>query len=123
MRRIVCCLALLALALSLPRHARASADVAERPPNFVFILADDLGCDHFFGFIDANAAHQHYPKKLWLDREEKAVEGYANVLFTDDALGFLKANREKPFFLYLAYTIPHFGIQAPPEDVAAFKGK
>jgi arylsulfatase A len=83
----------------------------------------DLGFDHFFGFIDANAAHQHYPKKLWLDREEKPVEGYANILFTDDALDFLKANKEKPFFLYLAYTIPHFGIQAPPEDVAAFKDK
>jgi arylsulfatase A-like enzyme len=30
---------------------------------------------------------------------------------------------KKPFFLYLAHNAPHFPLQAPPEDIAKFRGK
>jgi arylsulfatase len=30
---------------------------------------------------------------------------------------------KKPFFLYLAYNAPHFPLQAPPEEIAKFRGK
>jgi arylsulfatase A-like enzyme len=83
----------------------------------------DHGFDEFFGFDDATEAHQQYPKELWFNREKKPVNGYANVLFTDHALDFLKRQKDKPFFLYLPYTISHFRIEAPDEDVAPFKGK
>src|SRR5262249_20971483 len=49
--------------------------------------------------------------------------GYANILFTDRAIEFLKAKKDQPFFLYLPYIATHFHIQAPPEDVAEHKGK
>ncbi|MFK7852409.1 MAG: sulfatase-like hydrolase/transferase [Akkermansiaceae bacterium] len=39
--------------------------------------------------------------------------------FTDQALRFVRANREKPFFLYLPYTAPHFPVEAHPD----WKGK
>ncbi len=29
----------------------------------------------------------------------------------------------KPFFLYLAYTAPHWPLQALPEDIARYKGR
>jgi len=53
----------------------------------------------------------------------RPVEGYANGMFTDRSIEFLKRNRERPFFLYLPYIATHFHIQAPPEDVAEHRGK
>jgi arylsulfatase A-like enzyme len=83
----------------------------------------DHGFDEFFGFTNATEAHQQYPKELWHGREKKTVEGYANVQFTDHALDFLRRKKDGPFFLYLPYTISHFRIEAPAEDVAPFKGR
>src|SRR4051794_16947393 len=71
----------------------------------------DLGFDEFMGFTDAKHAWEQYPKELWFGREKKPVEGYANILFTDQAVTFLKANKDKPFFLYLPYIATHFHIQ------------
>ena len=39
--------------------------------------------------------------------------------FTDEAVGFIRANRGKPFFLYVPHVMPHVPIFAS----AAFKGK
>jgi len=33
---------------------------------------------------------------------------YTHDLYTEKALNFIEKNREHAFFLYLAYTIPHF---------------
>jgi arylsulfatase A-like enzyme len=33
---------------------------------------------------------------------------YTHDLFTQKAMSFIRQNREDPFFLYLAYTLPHF---------------
>jgi arylsulfatase len=49
---------------------------------------------------------------------------YATDAITDHALDFLADARkapEKPFFLYLAYTAPHFPLHARPEDIAKYK--
>jgi arylsulfatase A len=35
--------------------------------------------------------------------------------FTESAIRFIRAKSEKPFFLYLPYTAPHFPVQAHPE--------
>ena len=94
-----------------------------RPGATTYVHPMDHGFDEFFGFTNATAAHQHYPKTLWFGREERRVDGYANVLFTDHAVDFLKSNRDRPFFCYAAYTLSHFRIEAPPEDVAPFRGK
>jgi hypothetical protein len=34
-------------------------------------------------------------------------------LITDFALDFIRRHRDKPFFLYLAYTVPHFNLEVP----------
>jgi arylsulfatase len=49
---------------------------------------------------------------------------YATDAITDHALDFLADARKapaKPFFLYLAYTAPHFPLHAHAEDVARYK--
>jgi arylsulfatase len=33
------------------------------------------------------------------------------------------ANGDKPFFAYLAFTAPHFPLQAPPESIAKYRGR
>lgn len=37
---------------------------------------------------------------------------YLTEAFTEEAQGFIRANRDKPFFLYLAYNTPHTPLQA-----------
>jgi arylsulfatase A-like enzyme len=51
------------------------------------------------------------------------VSGYIDDLITDRAVEFVDKHRERPFFLYLAYVAPHFGIAAPADEVARHVGK
>jgi arylsulfatase A-like enzyme len=88
------------------------------------------GFDYFFGYLNQTHAHNYYPEylhrneekitlknKLPKDAKSKFGEGvsetqveYSHDLFTVDALRYLgerAQNRQQPFFLYLAYTLPH----------------
>ena len=65
-----------------------------------------------------------------LDGEEvkdfipKDPKFYDTDAFTDRALKWLNEYKkeDKPFLLYLAYTAPHWPLQAWPEDIAKYKG-
>ena len=47
---------------------------------------------------------------------------YATDLYTDEALRLLdEHDPEKPFFLYLSYTAPHWPLHALPEDIARYE--
>jgi arylsulfatase A len=94
-----------------------------RPDTKGFRHPLDLGFDEFMGFVDAVHAWEHFPKELYFGREKKPVKGYTATLFADQAIDFLKRNKEKPFFLYVPFTEPHLLIEAPDEDVKEFDGK
>jgi len=72
------------------------------------------GFDEFYGYLDQQHAHNTYPEHLWDNQHEALLIGnwfyqrkqFSHDLFTDRALKFAAGSRE-PFFLYLAYTIPH----------------
>src|SRR4051794_6909188 len=81
----------------------------------------DLGFDEFMGFLSAMHAWEHFPKELYFGREKKAVKGYTATLFADQAIDFLKRNKDRPFFLYVPFIEPHLLIEAPEEDVMEFK--
>jgi arylsulfatase A-like enzyme len=83
----------------------------------------DQGFDDFFGFTDARHAWEKQPKELWDGRSLKPSQGWANDLFTDRAIDFLKRKKAVPFFLYVPYTDPHFNVEAPPEAVSKLEGK
>jgi arylsulfatase A-like enzyme len=83
----------------------------------------DQGFDEFFGFTDATHAWEKYPTTLWNGRERKPSKGYADDLFTDRAIDFLKRHRDGPFFLYLPFTNAHFQIEAPEEEIALHRGR
>ncbi|MCC6484550.1 MAG: arylsulfatase [Armatimonadetes bacterium] len=67
------------------------------------------GFDYFYGYRNQTLAHNYYPKTLWRNDEEVelAPGSYSHDLFTQEALQWVRQHKEKPFFLYLAYTIPH----------------
>ena len=50
---------------------------------------------------------------------------YSTDLWTEYGLKFIDEARaaRKPFFLYVAHNAPHFPLQAPPEDIARWRGR
>ncbi|MBX6315431.1 MAG: sulfatase-like hydrolase/transferase [Isosphaeraceae bacterium] len=88
-----------------------------------YIHPMDQGFDEFFGFTDAVHAWEKFPTTLWDGRERKPVTGYADDLFTDHAVEFIRRHKDGPFFLYLPYIACHFLIEAPAEEVALHQGK
>lgn len=52
---------------------------------------------------------------------------YSSDYFASRLIEFLgepkEKGREKPFFAYLAFTAPHWPLQAHPEDIARYKGR
>lgn len=73
------------------------------------------GFDHWFGYLNQGNAHNYYPPYLWRNEEKYELTGnrdgkkgqYSHDLFTEEALTYIKRYKDEPFFLYLAYTIPH----------------
>ena len=73
------------------------------------------GFDEWFGYLDQTHAHNYYPEFLWRNERKWPLRGnlngqkgdYSHDFFTRAALNFIRINQKHPFFLYLAYTIPH----------------
>jgi len=67
------------------------------------------GFDYWFGYLNQRHAHNYYPSVLWQNTELYFPEigEYSHDLFTREGINFIKNNKDNPFFLYLAYTIPH----------------
>ena len=92
----------------------------------------DRGFDRFYGSNTSTGSYfaihdDSYDRRLILDdREiEPPDEWYATDAYTDYAIDFVEeaSRREDPFFLYLAYTAPHWPLHALPEDIAKYRGK
>jgi arylsulfatase len=97
------------------------------------------GFDHFFGLQGGASNHfdptglQGLDASLYLHREvlldDKVApiwgkDFYTTDVFTDYAVKFLRETpAEQPFFLYLAYTAPHWPLQAPAETIKKYQGR
>lgn len=79
-------------------------------------IANYQGFDYFYGHLNQDQAHFYYPDYLWENDKIKLLFGnragktneYTHDLFTERALQFIDTHADDPFFLYLAYTIPHW---------------
>jgi arylsulfatase A len=89
------------------------------------------GFDDFGGFLCQAHAHNHYPRFLWKGGEKLELPGndrtlsgehYSQDLFVQWGKEFIRTNRDRPFFLYLPFAVPHLSIQAPADEVAAYAG-
>jgi arylsulfatase len=88
------------------------------------------GFDHSYGLEDHNrhfAPKQHTEDDKPLPPVEPKAGYYTSTAIADHAIKCLKDHAEKyadkSFFEYLAFTAPHFPLQAPPEDVARYRKK
>ena len=108
------------------------------------------GFDYFYGYLDQGHAHNPYPPFIMRNEERvtlrnKLVEGsgkgdgtgiavqpldFVPDLMAEEALGFVRKNREKPFFLFWSLITPHAnnegtkhgrGQEVP--DLGAYKDK
>lgn len=82
------------------------------------LLPTRQGFDVFFGTPTSNDAFVH------LMRDEEIVERNADLStitrrFTDEAIDFIKDNRDKPFLAYIAHSMPHIKLAASEQ----FAGK
>jgi arylsulfatase A-like enzyme len=93
--------------------------------------------DHFFGVLEHHHAHNYYPRFLyrmdgkvplrnendkthfnnhpapWGAEESRSKVDYAPDFFQCEALNWIQENRDRPFFLYYALTLPHANSQIP----------
>jgi arylsulfatase A-like enzyme len=94
------------------------------------------GFDFFFGYLSMWHAHNYYPDFLWKNGEKVPLKNlvqhpekhykvnqeslvglasekvdYSHDLFSDAALDYIE-KQDKPFFLFLSYTIPHANNEA-----------
>ena len=114
-------------------------------------LPNDKGFDEFVGYLNQRKAHSYYPEFLWKNKEkilypqhagfdhraqstydengrvipkgikdrDKAV--YSFDVYSQASREFLRQHKDEPFFLYLAYTIPHGQLIVP--DLGSYKDK
>ncbi len=100
---------------------------------------NDVGFDHFFGYVDMWHAHNFYPDFLirngmvqnlaneqahrWKRFQKPGVPqggrgvairrvDYAPDLFIEDVERFIRTHQEKPFFLFFSLNVPHANNEA-----------
>ncbi len=82
------------------------------------------GFDHCYGFMNAEVDYfKHTGRNGAVDwqRDGQPVDeaGYSTFLFADEAIRLLeKCDRQRPFFLEVAFNAPHFPLSAPEEYLA-----
>jgi len=83
------------------------------------------GFDVFLGYYDQVHAHSYYPPYIIRNSEEVPLEGnkgrsagqtYSHYVIMDEALTFIRANKDRPFFCYLPITPPHGLFDIPDDD-------
>ncbi|MFM9029867.1 MAG: sulfatase-like hydrolase/transferase, partial [Opitutaceae bacterium] len=83
------------------------------------------GFDVFFGYYDQVHAHTYYPPYLVRNSAEVAYPGnrgnssgdtYSQYVIFDEAVKFIRANRDRPFLAYLPFTPPHGNFDIPDSD-------
>jgi arylsulfatase A-like enzyme len=108
------------------------------------------GVDRFFGYNCQRVAHNFYPTSLWdnakilplnnppfsahqklpADADPNDAKSYAPYsgkdfapdLIADQAIRFIRENKDRSFFLYFPTTIPHLALQVPEDSVAEYRG-
>jgi len=79
----------------------------------------------FYRAADREADLYLNGRKLALDDPALPKDWYTTDLWTDYGIKFIDEARaaKKPWLLYLAHNAPHFPLEAPPDEIARFRGK
>jgi arylsulfatase A-like enzyme len=85
------------------------------------------GFDRFVGYYDQVHAHSYYPKYIVDNSKELVLAGnrgggsgktYSHYVIVDEAMKFIRANKDRPFFCYMPVTPPHGMFNLPDSDPA-----
>lgn len=92
------------------------------------------GFAHFFGYNCQRHAHSYFPTYLYNDDRRFELPGndgskdvrakgpiYAQDLIADETLRWVRANHDRPFFLFYAITLPHGSFQINDQGIYADK--
>lgn len=90
----------------------------------------DRGFERYSGLVDGGGNYfLTDPTRTFVDEETERPKGqptqYRTDEFSDKAVKYIDeyGRQQRPFFLYLAYTAPHWPLHAPAETIAKYKGK
>lgn len=94
-------------------------------------VATKQGFDEWFGQYKQVHAHFMYPFWLWknesrfpLPENDGGKRGsFAPDVTHEQALAFIRRNRERPFFAYLPYILPHVELVVPEDSERPYRGK
>ena len=88
-------------------------------------VPNTMGFDEFYGYNCQRQAHTYYPDHLWHNQDSvsfpenahNAKRTYSQDLIHQHALDFIRANKDKPFFAMLTYTLPHAELNLPHDSI------
>ena len=79
---------------------------------------NDMGFDVFYGYNCQRKAHKYYPEYLWNNKTKEYQNGrYSQDAIHEHALKFIRDNKDKAFFGYFTYTIPHAELTQPQDSI------
>ena len=90
------------------------------------------GFDEFVGYLHQAHAHYFYPHYIYDNESHLILEGnegtgrgtYSHDVIAERALQFIEQNKDRPFFCYVPFTIPHGEYVAPDDEIyAQYSGK
>ncbi|HZZ42965.1 MAG TPA: arylsulfatase [Tepidisphaeraceae bacterium] len=93
------------------------------------------GFDRYYGIIKGSGSYydpamlvrENTPIQPRGDKEYQPEHYYFTDAIADQAIRFVKEHdaekKEQPFFLYVAFTSPHWPLQAPEDVIGKYKGK
>ncbi len=86
------------------------------------------GFDRYFGIL-TGAGNFYFPKTL-MDQDTLVPltdldDFYLTDAISDNAVSMIgeAVSQDNPFFMYVAYTAPHWPLHAPEEDIARYEGQ
>ncbi len=87
------------------------------------------GFDQFFGYDNQFAAHHHFPSEIWKNGQAVRIpenrnrqrKVYGPEIVQSETLEFIEANKDRPFFCYVATTLPHAELAVPFDEIRPFK--
>lgn len=84
----------------------------------------DSSYGYFHGQIDPYTHHYKTGVASWHRNDEYLdEEGHATDLITDEAVRVIESSEDKPFFLYVAYSVPHYPLDEPKKWTAMYEDK
>ena len=87
------------------------------------------GCCNFFNPVQPDPEYKGGRVRVF-GHNEKLITSFPDDFYTTDAFSdhavetiHRYAKSDKPFFLHVCYTAPHYPLHAKPADIAKYKGK